>query len=120
MSFKRNAFKSFTYLIKIGLRLAGNMGIQISSELSEELIPVINVKTKNGVLHFFCPGRLPVMRVETLLTKEPDTIEWIDEFEENSVFWDIGANVGTYSLYAGLKKKIEVLAFEPARQIFTY
>ena len=58
MSFKRNAFKSFTYLIKIGLRLAENMGIQISSELSEELIPVINVKTKNGVLHFFCPGRL--------------------------------------------------------------
>ena len=118
MSFKRNAFKSFTYLIKIGLRLAGNMGIQISSELSEELIPVINVKTKNGVLHFFCPGRLPVTRVETLLTKEPDTIEWIDEFEENSVFWDIGANVGTYSLYAGLKKKIEVLAFEPAAPNF--
>ena len=46
--------------------------------------------------------------------KEPETIEWIDRFEENSVFWDIGANVGVYSLYVGLKKGVEVMAFEPA------
>jgi FkbM family methyltransferase len=113
-SLKRNVLKSFVHLLGTGLRLAGDMGIQISSALAEELTPVITAKTKNGVLHFFCPGRLPVFRAETLLTKEPETIEWIDRFEENSVFWDIGANVGVYSLYAGLKKGVEVLAFEPA------
>jgi FkbM family methyltransferase len=114
MSFKRNVFKSFISLVKSGLRLAGNTGVQISSALIEELIPVVTAKTKNGVLHFFCPGGLPISRAETLLTKEPETIEWINGFEKNSIFWDIGANVGVYSLYAGLKDGIEVLAFEPA------
>jgi FkbM family methyltransferase len=114
MSFKRNVFKSFIHILKAGLRLFGDVGVQLSSALVEELTPVITTKTKNGTLHFFCPGRLPVFRAETLLTKEPETIEWIDEFEENSVFWDIGANVGVYSLYVGLKKGIEVMAFEPA------
>jgi FkbM family methyltransferase len=114
MSFKRNVFQSFIHLVKTGLRFAGSAGVQISSALVEELTPVITAKTKNGVLYFFCPGRLPVFRAETLLTKEPETIEWIDGFEENSVFWDIGANVGVYSLYAGMKKGVEVVAFEPA------
>jgi FkbM family methyltransferase len=100
--------------MKAGLRLAGNSKNQVSSALVEELTPVITAKTKNGALHFFCPGRLPVFRAETLLTKEPETIEWIDGFEKNSIFWDIGANVGVYSLYAGLKKEVEVMAFEPA------
>ena len=53
-------------------------------------------------------------RVETLLTKEPEKIEWIDGFKENSIAWDIGPNVGTYSLYAKIKKDIEVLSFKPA------
>ena len=114
MSFKRNVFQSFIHLVKTGLRFAGSAGVQISSTLVEELTPVITAKTKNGVLYFFCPGRLPVFRAKTLLTKEPETIEWIDGFEENSVFWDIGSNVGVYSLYAGMKKGVEVVAFEPA------
>jgi FkbM family methyltransferase len=114
MSFKRNVFQSFIHLVKAGLRLAGSAGVQISSALVEELTPVITAKTKNGELHFFCPGRLPIFRAENLLTKEPETIEWIDGFEGNSVFWDIGANVGVYSLYAGMKKGVKVVAFEPA------
>ena len=43
------------------------------------------------------------MRAETLFTKEPDMIDWIDSFPEDFVLWDIGANVGIYSIYAGLK-----------------
>ena len=30
-------------------------------------------------------------RYETFFTKEPDTIEWINNFRENSIFYDIGA-----------------------------
>ena len=37
-----------------------------------------------------------------LLTKEPGTIAWIEGFTEDDVFWDVGANVGLYSLYAGI------------------
>lgn len=114
MSFKRNTFNFFIHLLRQGLKIAGKTGSQISSDLIEGLNPITSIKTKRGTFQFFCPGRLPLNRAETLLTKEPETIEWIDGFEENSVFWDIGANVGVYSLYAGLKKGVVVLSFEPA------
>jgi FkbM family methyltransferase len=53
------------------------------------------------------------MRAKTLLTKEPDTIRWIDSFDAPYVFWDVGANVGVYSLYAATKPSVSVLSFEP-------
>ena len=33
-------------------------------------------------------------RVDTLFLKEPETLEWIDTFDNNKefIFWDIGAN----------------------------
>ena len=39
------------------------------------------------------------------MTKEPETLEWINSFEyrENSIFWDVGANIGLYSIYNTLK-----------------
>jgi FkbM family methyltransferase len=51
-------------------------------------------------------------RYATLLEKEPETIEWIDTFEPGDTLWDIGANVGIYSIYAGIKG-IRTLGFEP-------
>ena len=53
-------------------------------------------------------------RWETFWDKEPETIAWIDSFEPGSVFYDIGANVGVYSLYAAsLDRGIKIYAFEP-------
>src|SRR3972149_2168806 len=49
--------------------------------------------------------------------KEPETVEWIHTFfKENEVFYDIGANVGAYSLVASkfLNGKIKIYAFEPS------
>ncbi len=51
-------------------------------------------------------------RYDTLLDKEPETIEGIDTFQPGDTLWDIGANVGIYSIYAGVKG-IRTLAFEP-------
>ena len=51
-------------------------------------------------------------RYATLLDKEPETIEWIDSFAPGETFWDIGANVGIYSAYAGVRGT-RTLAFEP-------
>ena len=52
-------------------------------------------------------------RIETFSSKEPETLNWIDSFEENSVFWDIGANIGLYSIYASKTKNIKTISFEP-------
>lgn len=51
-------------------------------------------------------------RFDTLYTKEPETLEWIDGFAENATLWDIGANIGMYSIYAALRG-VNVIAFEP-------
>ena len=55
-------------------------------------------------------------RAETYSTKEPDTLAWIDTFfRPGDVIYDIGANIGQYSLYAAkrLRGDCQVLAFEP-------
>lgn len=44
--------------------------------------------------------------------KEPETVQWIAGFEPRSVFWDVGASVGPYSLIAAAQGHI-VFAFEP-------
>lgn len=36
-------------------------------------------------------------------TREPETLDWIDEMEKDDVFFDIGCNLGTESLYAAKK-----------------
>jgi len=46
--------------------------------------------------------------------EEPELVEWIKSFEPGSVFYDIGANVGTYSIFADrLQRNHSVYSFEP-------
>ena len=71
------------------------------------------VEKRHGI-YFYTPTKLCQWRGQTLLKKEPDTIKWIDGFHEKDIFWDIGANIGIYSLYAAIKKGVKVYAFEPS------
>jgi len=52
-------------------------------------------------------------RNTTFHTKEPDTLRWIEGFKPNSIVWDIGANIGLYSVYSGLRGHT-VMAIEPS------
>jgi len=56
-------------------------------------------------------GRL-IWRARTFLEEEPMLIEWIDGFGADDVFYDVGANVGCYSVYAA-GRGIKTMAFEP-------
>ena len=114
MNLKEKAMNLATQLLKTGIRvLGGSRSTSISAQLAEELAPIVSQETAFGTINFFCPGKLPEWRARTLLTKEPETIEWINTFSHMDVFWDIGANVGVYSLYAALRN-IVVLSFEPS------
>jgi FkbM family methyltransferase len=60
--------------------------------------------------------------VESILEKEPETIAWINNFDDISkpTFFDIGANIGVYSLYAGYRHPaFEIFPFEPVSNNFT-
>lgn len=72
------------------------------------------IDTPAGPLSFVLLGKTSAGRALSLLTKQPATIAWIDSFRPDSVFWDVGANVGVYTLYAALRGGVKVVAFEPA------
>jgi FkbM family methyltransferase len=57
-------------------------------------------------------GKVCRFRSFTFATKEPDTLEWIESFDKKSIFLDIGANVGIYSIYASYFAE-KVYSFEP-------
>ena len=66
-------------------------------------------------LNFFTPTKIASYRVKTLFSKEKDTLEWIDEYGgKNNIFYDIGANMGIYSLYYAHTFNGRVFSFEPS------
>ena len=76
-----------------------------------------SIKILDKEIKFFVPNQLLEWRVDTYFSKEPETLEWIDSFQEkeNLIFWDIGANIGLYSIYNSLKHpKSTIIAFEPS------
>lgn len=66
-----------------------------------------------GQLFFLTPTELLRHRANTVTGKEPDMIQWLESLERKSVLWDIGANVGVFSLFAAARRRCKVCAFEP-------
>lgn len=119
-------------LIKIILRasfkLIDDLGVQIGLSVSR-LLPTrtwLRIRDGNQVIRQMDYARYPIyMVVDSWIEndvrlhsakKEPETVEWIENwFKPDDVFYDIGANVGAYSLVAFrfLGGKIKVYAFEP-------
>ncbi len=69
---------------------------------------------KTSTLSLRIPNAVCRYRAETFLTKEPETLRWIDQFGGEGAFYDIGANVGLYSLYYAQTQAGRVYAFEPS------
>ena len=101
--------KIFKIITKRSILIWFNDFIQ---ERSYKSIKILDKKIK-----FFVPNQLVEWRVDTYFSKEPETLEWIDSFKEkeNLIFWDIGANIGLYSIYNSLKHpQSTTIAFEPS------
>ena len=110
-----NFIKLINFILKKDDNLFCN---KIIESLNNELY--IKKKILNSQLKFYCPTKIIEWRVNNLLEKEPKTIEWINNFKGNKIiFWDVGANIGTYSIYAALKHagKIKINCFEPSTSI---
>ncbi len=80
---------------------------------AEYMVDQIPIKTPHGELTMYCNSREAAAFPSIYMDHEPDTLGWIDAIPKGAVVWDIGANVGIYTLYAGLAGH-QVLAFEPA------
>ena len=82
-----------------------------------EINRICNVRQQKVVLNI--SSELELWRALTYESKEPETLKWIEEhFAPNDVFYDIGANIGVYSLYARarLGPSCRIYAFEPDSQ----
>lgn len=112
---KRLYIKFFQSVVSILLTPLGKRNHRFLLDWLQGMIPTLSAPIQGSKKHirFYCPSSMTVFRAETLLIKEPETIEWIDSFDEEDVLWDIGASVGVYSLYAAIQGH-RVLAFEPS------
>jgi FkbM family methyltransferase len=116
--------KKFTYIIYKILKFFDlifykftkkNFLITLNEFISNDSYKSIKILNKN--ISFFTPNKITEWRINTFFQKEPETLEWIDSFESKSkiIFWDIGGNIGLYSIYAALRHpNIEIFTFEPS------
>lgn len=90
-------------------------GKSVFRELHKNSMENVSCIKHNGIeLKFAVPNALCEWRVETFSSKEPETLEWIDGIHSDAILWDIGANIGLYSVYAAKNKGCVVYAFEPS------
>lgn len=74
------------------------------------------VETKYGPLKFQAlRSAYTASAIARFFDDEPDCLEWIDTtLKAGDVLWDIGANIGLYSLYASQKEGLQIFSFEPS------
>jgi len=99
----------------VGLLRLNKPGL-LTTEIVQAINPVATVDTPHGPL--LCRaghGRL-LWRARTFHTEEPHTVAWLDRLKPEDVYWDIGANVGMYAVYAAKFRRCRTLAFEPESQ----
>lgn len=108
----RRQFTLFMYRLQ---QLPSETRARLQGRFTQDLLEqTVTIDTPLGPLSFVTLGKNGAGRALSLLTKQPATIEWINSFRQASVFWDVGANIGVYTLYAALRDDVKVVAFEPA------
>ena len=87
--------------------------MQISLQDFEKIHPITSFKFNESITYFYTPNVRTKWRVDTLLSKEPVTIEWLNKIRSNEILLDVGANVGMYSIWAAKFRNANVIALEP-------
>ena len=85
--------------------------IRLKDKLRIEKYSYVYFK-KERIFSILDMGHETRMRALSFETKEPETINWINNFDKDDCLLDIGANVGLYSLYAAYRKH-SVISIEP-------
>ena len=80
---------------------------------NKNLYVIVDDKKSFSKIKFSVSNEATLQRAQTLFTKEPITIQWIRSFKKDSIFFDIGANVGVYTLFAAIVPETQVFSFEP-------
>lgn len=85
----------------------------------EQSLPTLRVTDHRHTVKLCAPSIVCLSRARSFFDKEPETIRWIAGMPEKAVLFDIGANIGTYTLWAGITRAARVYAFEPEAANFS-
>ena len=103
-------------------KLTEDMDLEIFKKKMKNKTELLFVTLKDKItgksIRFTTPSETPLWRAQTLYTKELVTIEWIRSFDENKIFFDVGANVGVYSIFSATISNVKVFSFEPESNNF--
>jgi len=100
--------------IKYFLRPAWRLVANTLNFLWDARLNVTSPVKESGkeIFRIYDYGKVTRMRKRTFESKEPETLAWINSFDDEDNLIDIGANLGIYSLYAAYKG-FNVIAIEP-------
>lgn len=108
MKFQTNGYDGITLWKRRWIRLTALLKPIFNHQIC------LNIDS-NRAIYFQAESINDFFRPSTMFNKEPGTIQWIKkEFKDSEVFYDIGANIGIYSLLAAkLNPNLKVYSFEP-------
>ena len=72
---------------------------EISIEDYMNFHPNVTFDWEGKKIIYYTPNTTTLWRCQTILTQEPETIEWISGFSPDQTLVDIGANVGMYTIW---------------------
>jgi FkbM family methyltransferase len=95
-----------------------NVPDRLKCRIYEGIVPIHAVSSEVGEFKLYCPSDMVFYRARSFFTKEPETVEWIRSFAPGETLFDLGANVGLFSLLAA-RLGVHAVAFEPEPQNFS-
>lgn len=90
--------------------------------VSEAIDPRVTIHTADVSFTIRMSSDIERYRIETFETKEPETLRWLSEtVVDADVVFDVGANIGLYTIYALLfgGPSVRAVSFEPSALNFS-
>jgi len=89
--------------------------LKLRWQAASSIVPRRTVYSRGLQFTLPCDNWKTYYRWQTYNSKEPETFDWIDTWvREGDTFFDIGANIGIYTIYVALRHPgARVVAFEP-------
>ena len=107
--------RNISTLSRVAARIARFATGRAKWRLIEALQPRCRVRARGLSLTLQSDNWITQFRMETIETKEPETLDWIDaHVREGDLFFDVGGNIGVFTLYTALRhRRARVVVFEP-------
>ena len=104
--------------VALGRRIAALGRTHLSRDLNNRKVSTTFKTSDSKIIDIdvSVPNSLCEWRVETLYTKERSLINWVETCGGTGSFFDIGANVGLFSLFFAKRHTGNIYAFEPSPQ----